>query len=99
MAQADTEERNVCFRGGFNDTPGYTEVFFPFGCAWARGDHYMAELTGADSLRQVSPLVRGHNKGFNPAHLGDEVGEVERVGIVIINEQDHYTASLQMRCH
>lgn len=90
VAQADTKEWDVCIRSGFDDALGGTKVFFPFRSAWPRGDHHMAEFAVADSLGQVSSVMCRHNKGFNPAHLSDEVGEVERVGIVIINEQDHY---------
>ena len=49
----------------------------------------MAELARADTIRQIMRLTSGHNLRRKPGYLRNQVCEVKRVGIVVINQQNH----------
>ena len=54
----------------------------------------MAELAGAHVLWDAGGLARWNDEGLGSRDLCDEVREVKRVRVVIINEQDHQRQSL-----
>lgn len=54
----------------------------------------MAELAGAHVLWDAGGLARGNDERLGSGDLCDEVREVKRVRVVIINEQDHQRQSL-----
>lgn len=94
MAEADAKQGNSRCGGRLDNAPGRAKVVVFLRGAGAGGDNHVAELAGAHALWDAGGLARGNDEWLGSRDLCDEVREVKRVRVVIINEQDHQRQSL-----